>query len=343
LTAILFVAVGFLVGTPCSVLEPYRFGVDFVFEANHLRSGNGIELGVGWVYHIVNTLPLGLGWVMMIEFIAGLICISIWETRKALLLFTFPIVYYLAIGNGHTVYVRYMAPMTPFICLGAAFFTVVVSRRIAEFLNVRTLATVSVLFLTCAALVEPGLATVHLDIALSRRDSRLAAADWAQENLPDGSSVYETSPYGGLHLQPTPGSFPLLEPGLQAKNSWARTGESWLNRYRLPYLKNSGGKKFRVFTYIEWDRRFFSYEPILDTTPEFIVRIEYPLIMYNPIPDGIDSLIERAYTPRTEFKAIDVASRDSWFDQEDAFYLPFRGFGAVSRPGPNIRIFERKK
>jgi hypothetical protein len=171
---------------------------------------------------------------------------------------------------------------------------------------------------------------------------RCLNSELLEESRLEQTAYAAPSPHGGLHLLPTPGSFALLETGLQEKSSRARTGESWLTKNRFAYLKNNSEKKFRVFAYIGSERRFLSYEPILETAPEFIVRIEYPLIMYNRIPDGIDSLIESAHNPRIEFKAIDVASRDSWFDQMDAFYLPFRGFGAVSRPGPNIRIFERK-
>jgi len=31
------------------------------------------------------------------------------------------------------------------------------------------------------------------------------------------------------------------------------------------------------------------------------------------------------------------------YDQQDAFYVPFANFASVSRPGPDIQIYERIK
>ena len=44
--------------------------------------------------------------------------------KRALVLFLFPLLYYLLAGRGYAVFVRYMIPVAPFLCIGSALCAV---------------------------------------------------------------------------------------------------------------------------------------------------------------------------------------------------------------------------
>ena len=73
--------------------------------------------------------------------------------------------------------------------------------------------------------------------------------------------------------------------------------------------------------------------------PDVLVVLRCPLA-YCDVPAHVNDVL-RSYTPLRSFDAVDIADPDLVYDRDDAFFVPLSGFGAVTRPGPNLEIYKR--
>jgi 4-amino-4-deoxy-L-arabinose transferase-like glycosyltransferase len=189
-------ATGFIAGTPYAVLDFRQFESDVWFDITHLSGGHGIDLGLGWIYHLTVSLPYGLG---ILTFVAALAGIPLMVRRYPLagsVLLTFAAAFYCSIGSGRTVFFRYVLPLLPVLCVTAAVFIVEASAWIAARRRVSTAAATIGLGLLIAA---PSLAnSLWFDIVLSRTDSRVLAARWLVPRLRSAETIYDN---GGLYAE----------------------------------------------------------------------------------------------------------------------------------------------
>jgi len=208
-------AIAFVLTSPFALLDFGTFFAHFTAEARHLAVGENawgepMIFGRGWWYHARYTLPYGAGILVFLAGLAG-ICIAIAEdARKGVVLMTFPIAFYLAAGKGYTVFVRYMIPVLPFLCIGAAVFCVRVVRKLPS--PVTAHAALALLAFIIAA--EPAANTWLFNALISRRDNRLVVHDWIAkvDVVPEGSTVYQTGkPFGHALLPPTVKQFRTSE------------------------------------------------------------------------------------------------------------------------------------
>jgi 4-amino-4-deoxy-L-arabinose transferase-like glycosyltransferase len=142
--------VGFLAASPYAVLNRIAFIRDTSHEYWHLLYGARVPLGIGWRYHALLTLPQGVGWPLFVLGVAGILWMLAVRTRSAAIVFAFPILYYVVAGRGHSVYVRYMIPIVPFLCLGAAAFVATLRDRVTRSAPVLARATLAGLVLVWA-------------------------------------------------------------------------------------------------------------------------------------------------------------------------------------------------
>jgi hypothetical protein len=227
-----FVA-GFLAGTPYALLDYERFGADLYFDLTHLSDGHGTNLGRGWEYHALRSLPYGLGVPVFVAALAGIVPTARHFPRQALVLGAFAVSFYAAIGSGQTVFFRYVLPLVPILCVSAA----VATERAALWLAARPgvgprLASVVLTVLIAGpALVN----SVWFDVVLSRTDSRVLAARWLAPRLRANDSVYDSGgDYTRLHLGRVDYDVRVFDP---AANSFAhpegRTPD-WLVLHESP-------------------------------------------------------------------------------------------------------------
>ena len=74
-----------------------------------------------------------------------------------------------------------------------------------------------------------------------------------------------------------------------------------------------------------------------------MVELDSPLVVYNHVPAAIRSLLDTHYVLMATFQGIGSSSGEApVYDQQDAFYVPFANVTGVRRPGPTVRIFERR-
>ena len=92
-----------------------------LFEHSRLGHGSQFEqTGVGWVYHLVVSLPYGMGVWLLLLALAGVGYACQRRTKGDLILLAFFFLYYLAAGLSAVRFARYMLPLFPVLCLFAA-------------------------------------------------------------------------------------------------------------------------------------------------------------------------------------------------------------------------------
>jgi 4-amino-4-deoxy-L-arabinose transferase-like glycosyltransferase len=198
------IAAGFFAGTPFALIDSSQFLSDLHGVQRHFAGGHLLDLGYGWTYHLTGSLRYGLGAPMLIAALIGCVWLAVTAPSIALVVLSFPVAYYVVIGAGRTVFIRYVDPILPFGCLLAA---VAVSRVAARARDGRAVTAVATLL--TAVLVWPSASrAVAFDRLIARRDNRLLVAEWLESNIPAGVSLCQTgSGYGGLQSSP-PGRFP---------------------------------------------------------------------------------------------------------------------------------------
>ena len=324
----------FVLGTPFAVLDFKNFGVDFFGTYSSVNGVGGLNLGMGWWYHLRFTLPLGLGWTLCFAALVGILFLIKVDLKQSAILLAFPLIYYLIFGEGYTVMVRYMVPIVPLICIMAAVGVVFASNKLEVFLSLQSLKNVAPLALAALVILQSAHAVIQVDRLLATRDNRLVAADWMNQNAAEGSSIYQTgSIYGHLELDKSP---EYLAKRLELIE------EAHLSAAQLAY---SIDRKIKAYQEWEYDDKLsqFTFRGQNQTgAPKYIIRQESPFVLFSKIDSQIAEILGNLYTLKASFQAIAMPNPKNWFNQQDAFYLPFAGFDKVQRPGPNFYIYERK-
>jgi hypothetical protein len=71
--------------------------------------------------------------------------------------------------------------------------------------------------------------------------------------------------------------------------------------------------------------------------------LDSPLVIFNQVPDDLAAILDADYVWADTFKGtVTACISESVDDQQDAFYVPFANLTGVSRPGPDVSIFERR-
>jgi hypothetical protein len=74
--------------------------------------------------------------------------------------------------------------------------------------------------------------------------------------------------------------------------------------------------------------------------PDWVVLLESPLVIYTNVPTALARVIGSEYTEAHRVEGVPIDG-PGWYDQHDAFFVPFSGFGGVTRPGPTVILFRR--
>ena len=323
----------FVAASPFVLLDSSSFWRDLSYERMHFSAGHGgIELpaGRGWLYHLRFTLRHALGWPLLLASLLG-VGRMLWRRRpEGLVLLSGMLVYYAVAGSGRTVFMRYMLPMVPLLCVAAGAVCQATVRR-------RDLA-----FLLVAALIAPSAHAVwQHDRLLTRPDTRLLAARWIEAEIPDGTSIaMHGSDFG----------FPRV-----------RRNRVWL-REQLEAAREAGQAGRRLAAMLEWEdyppvpsyyvvelqaenplhRRtvWTSYDAdrLRENGIEWIVTHDHPLF-YSQVAPRLEAELANEATLVQRFDPFMGEGVLPSFDPIDAYYAPVAGYGSAERPGPLIRIY----
>ena len=183
-------ALMFLAGSPYLLLDNAKALQDLrSLQASTSMGMTPPELlGRGWTYHLPHSLWYGVGWPMLLSALAGMVWMAVSRPAAALVLGSFPVAYYIVAGAGYNVFVRYMLPVVPFLCIFAGYFVASAASRAASVLRLRPALAAAVLGLAVA--VPPAINVVRFDRLLTREDSRITTGRWLMDNVPAGESMF---------------------------------------------------------------------------------------------------------------------------------------------------------
>ena len=183
--------ISFLAGTPYAILDHPKFIEDLRYDFTHLSGGhNDIHLGRGWIYHATTSLPYGAGIATCAAAAVGIWPFARRHGRAAIVIGSFAVSFYLAVGSGYTVFFRYVLPLVPVICLLAAFGVVAASRWLAQHTGASGARALAV---TCGIAMGPGVVySAWFDVLLARTDTRVLAGEWLTPRLTEGATLHDS-------------------------------------------------------------------------------------------------------------------------------------------------------
>ena len=292
--------------------NPYLF-LDFSRAMNDLRAlqasaAGGMTppemLGRGWTYHLPHSLRYGMGIPLLAAGLGGMVLMALRAPRQAAILGVFPVVYYVVVGAGHNVFVRYMIPVVPFLCLFAGH---AVGEAAAYLARVRWTSKEPLLAgaLGIAVIAPSAMRVARFDYLLAQDDNRLVAANWVHTQVPAGSLIFMSGNlYGRLQLERGP---------------------------------------TRKYRYLDYDYRADTFtldrRPTTER-PDWVV-VQQSGIPYSHIAPRVVDLLAQEYQLVHRLTAADL-TEPNFYDIQDGFYAPFGSFKGVRRFGPNFSIYRRR-
>jgi 4-amino-4-deoxy-L-arabinose transferase-like glycosyltransferase len=305
-------AMAFVATSPFVLLDFPTFLTALRFETEHLRSGHGVNLGRGWGAHLDLSLGYGFGTWRLALGVAGFAELIRRNWKTGVMLALFPAAYYLALGAGYTVFVRYMVPVVPFLCLSGAFLLDEVATGIARRTRRPAWGHLILWALVAVFLGPSTMRIVRFNNLLNQDDSRVLAAQWIRQTFPDGATIGQHGPaYGRLQ-------FPLEEDGSEGK--------------------------YRSLTFDRERMAFRSGRRDVDESPDVIVIQRAPVDLYDDAPHRLMRVVQADFSLAHTIVAFErpAAGHSRTYDWQDAFYVPLQGFDGVHRPGPNLTIYVRR-
>ena len=159
--------------------------LDFSGFSESILKQSGAFWYMGWAHHISYSLVQGISIVFVILGIVGLLLIFLRKGDLGKIFVSFPILFYLVLVFRSQPFFRYVLLLVPFLALASAYLIFEVVRSISDKKTFKKAATCVAIVL----LVPTFLKSVNADILLSSRDTRVEAADWIRENLPEGTAI----------------------------------------------------------------------------------------------------------------------------------------------------------
>jgi hypothetical protein len=331
----------FLLGTPFALLDPKAFAADFAHviraSANISHAAQIHGLGTGLTHHFYVSLPLGLGMGLFIAALLGVIVVLRYNASRAIILLAFPVSYYLFMGSTSIVPARYMNLVIPFACMTAAIAVTVGVEQLSKRLHLpfRSSAPFLTLVLIALLLVQPVSAIAQSDRLLATMDNRLVATEWFRQNVPQSASIYQTGLiYGQMVIDRSPRLVieHLMSPQINGQKSLAT---------QLQSLQQSYVERYPQWEYDPSGGVFYFNQRLQTELPDYIIVQENAVDAATILEAGIAEIIQKSYSLKRSFRAMETNDPQNYLDRQDAFYLPLSGFRNVRRPGTNLYIYQQ--
>jgi Dolichyl-phosphate-mannose-protein mannosyltransferase len=299
----------FFAATPFALIEWRSFLRALESIATHLGRGHIAPSGPAWQVHLSSSLWYGVGWPLLIAALAGIALYCRQNRRAGLVFASFPALYFLAIGSGETAFARYIIPVIPFLCLAAAYLVAQAASRAVAWIGRPSLRGVVVGALALAVAWPSLSSAIQTDRILTRTDTRVLAAEAIHRIFPCGATVYQSGLiYGHVQMR-------VADP--------------------------AHAHAFTPVTFDESTGVFQSGEYAAAELPALIVIQQSPLA-YSRIPEKIRRILSQYYSEQEHVDGVDTSDAALVYDYDDAFFVPLAGLRAVTRPGPNVRIYVRQ-
>ena len=338
--AILGAVIAFLIGTPFALFDSSTFLTHGIRQLA-ISSGGDVYPYLGWGpwYHLRFSLLYGCGPGILLLAVVGFPIVAKKQIRLAIIVFTFPVIYFIVMSNAQAVFTRYMVPVIPFLCIAAAVATVlVVEKSTSRIQNSRFRVILLVIFINMV--LAPSIVRVaQFDALISRTDTRLLALEWLTSNLTARSSIYQSGDRSViLQLPPTVDSLQSSIEELEVR------GYNTSIEYRALQLIHEGQQRrhiegFSQMSYDESLSAFGTETSGVEDLPDYIILFHSPLRFFEVNRAGLDEIIFDSYEEVMAFTSTRTTQVKALYDQQDALYVPYAGFEGIESPGPNIYIY----
>jgi hypothetical protein len=311
---------------------------EFVRDLENVRaiqSGQSDEhLSRAWIIHLLYSLPRGLTWPIYVAALGGLVGLMASQTRRALVLFAYPLAFFAVVGASWAAFARYVTPVVPFLALAAGWFACRAASSIAHaFGGGDRAARWLGVGIVAAACVPTLIEDCYLLHHLRAPDSRREAANWVRARVPDGSEIgWLGSVYGRPPLPQSPRS---LERRLDVALGKGSAGI--LTRKRIE-LARSGPRPQYLLIDLPREPKASGGE-----LPEYLMLEHYPLFYARKQVAFADEWLRLGgYREVRDWAVTDREGPLPYSDPQDAVYLPFGQLGHVYRSGPRLILYRRE-
>jgi hypothetical protein len=203
---------GFLAGTPYAILDSPTFLHDLrdqqhiamgAYHTTILDASRQVLGERGWIHHLTFSLRYGVGVPVLAAAAVGAIWLAAGQSRRAVVLLSFPVAFYFAMGTSALAYARWMTPVVPFLCLFAGLAVDRAAALTESTLKARHASAIVATVLTVLVSAATAGRALAFDRLVARTDTRVLGAEWIQANYPSGATLYQTGKSYG-YLEPRP-------------------------------------------------------------------------------------------------------------------------------------------
>lgn len=290
----------FVASNPFLVLDWREARADLLWELAYQNTGQYLDMGRGWYYHLATSLPAAVGWPMFGLALAAMVGTVLSRDVPGLVVVAFAAVFFAVMGHSRAVFVRYMVPLVPVACLFAAR-AVRAAARTAPARWWRVTAGGVLATLAAAAPLEASIAWGRI---VRHLDTRVEAYEFVRGML-GGAPVASYGP---------PVIWTSTLPGLGVVHYEKGRSESWSDVVRRAHADG-------VRYFLTHDSPLDLFSPALPDLDAALAASGTPIAEF----DFADPARQPRPCPR--------------YDVVDGFYFPIAGFSGVERPGPRIRVY----
>jgi 4-amino-4-deoxy-L-arabinose transferase-like glycosyltransferase len=188
-STLFFSFLGFIIVCPYAVIDYPKFLASVQFLQRLDETGYfGVNPAINGFAAYIQVLNWQVGTLVLITGITGIIYAIYQKRRTGLMLFLFPILYYLVMARSKLVFDRFMLPMLPFLVLGSAIL-------IGEIFKNKLGWRIWISGIALLLILQPIANAVYCDYLFMQKDTRTLAKEWIEQYLPKGSKIV-TEGYG---------------------------------------------------------------------------------------------------------------------------------------------------
>ncbi len=173
LLCLLFAILVFIICNPFSLLD-WRY---FSTTGSRIRHAY-----IGWSHHFIYSLIEGIGILPVFLGLAGLLLAVKKYPSKALILISFPALFYLHLVFTSQVFSRYVLALVPFLAIGAGL-------ALFEVIFPKYKHSLIVILASSLVMLPTLIKAIKADLLFIAKDTRAESAEWIEKNIPPGTKI----------------------------------------------------------------------------------------------------------------------------------------------------------
>lgn len=291
---------------------------------------------VGAAHHLRYSMFEGLGMWFTLLGIAGLLVALRTKLKEAIILLSFPLVFYLHLVLASQPFPRYVLVLVPFICIGAGFL-------LFEYWDARMrqpAVKIIILVSACVVLIPSIHKSFKADMLFSGTDTRMEAKEWIEENIPSSATIALGRAFFSPSLKTTLEQLKEKQSILDRQPELKALKEKKLNLQIKAY--EDTGKAYALYHIIEGDEnvgQFLDFWPVIksdvaELRKEKIEYIIFDNMQTSPKIVQLQKEIAARYRPIAFFNP---------YHEKTEFRRPFDEVETTCLAIKSEELFARKK